>query len=102
MNQTLFFIFVLAGTCAIPNYIAYSHIKRYKYYKQVKSLNFSHAMSGFILGLPFIILPFTYTEDDKSFMKYAKVKTAIYWARTCTGLFFIGSFLLMYNQVFIK
>lgn len=100
MVETLIIICILAGLTAIPNYIAYVHVQHYKYYKQVRTISIQRSLIGIILGLPFIIFPFAFTENDQSFMKYPKVKISLYWARATSVLFILISAYLMYNQIF--
>ena len=84
MTIVLFIVLFLSASCF--NYIAYTHVKRYKYYKQVVSLSFEQCALGLFIGFPFIFIPFVLSETDKGFAKYKKVKEMIFLARASTAL----------------
>lgn len=83
-------ILCCASIAAIPNYLAYSHIKQYRHYKQVRTIPVRHFIWGFIIGLPLLLIPFVINERDQGFNKYQKVKRSILFARIFTFLFYLS------------
>lgn len=81
-------LIILFSISASSNYIAYTHIRRYKYYKQSVSLTIEHSIIGLFIGLPFIFMPFSMQETDKGYLKYSKVRNSLLWARVSTSLLF--------------
>lgn len=84
------FIFMIAISSA-ANYIAYLHVKRYKYYKQVHSVSLEQSFLGIFIGSPLIFVPFVFAESDKGFLKYKKVQNSIFWARILNIFLFLNT-----------
>lgn len=99
MTVLLLIVLFLSASCF--NYIAYTHVKRYKYYKQVVNLSFEQCALGLLIGFPFIFMPFVISETDRGFIKYKKVKEVIFLARASATLlalvvaYLVISFLLI-------
>ena len=59
---------------ASTNYVAYNHVQRYRYYKSTSRVSFEQRLTGIILGLPLIFVPFVLKEQDREFLKYDQIK----------------------------
>ena len=81
MKIYLFIVFIFLILASAINYVAYSHIQRYKYYKNVSKASFSQYLGGIFMGLPLIIVPFVTREKDRDFMKYRIIKQSVYLSR---------------------
>lgn len=81
------------------NYVAYNHVQRYKYYKNVSSASFSQYLIGLIAGIPFIFIPFVTREKDQDFMKYSNIKSTVWIARLLILLLLISISLVVVERI---
>ena len=82
------------------NHIAYSHVQRYKYYKNVGHTSIEQFLGGIFLGIPLIFIPFVYREKDQSFMNYNRVKKSVILSRILNFALFLSVIALGIDFIF--